>query len=57
MRRADKDVSVTVPEDSGVGIETPSPPILEEVRESIRVQALLAEIRSEHGYANLAAPR
>jgi hypothetical protein len=47
IRRADKDVSVTVPEDSAAGehVVDPAP----EARESTRVQALLAEVGSRMG--------
>ena len=48
VRRADKDVSVTVPEDTEPGRE-PTAPVAEEVRESIKVQALLADIGSRMG--------
>lgn len=48
VRRADKDVSVTVPEDSSATAET-SQLLVEEVRESIRIQALLAEMGSRMG--------
>lgn len=47
IRRADKDVSVTVPEGAEV-VEAPPEPE-EEVRESLKVQALLAEIGSRMG--------
>jgi hypothetical protein len=48
VRRADKDVSVTVPVESAV--ETAATPQAEpEVRESIRIQALVAEIGSRMG--------
>jgi hypothetical protein len=47
VRRADKDVSVTVPEDRDAADEQPQ--AATEVRESIRVQALLAEIGSRMG--------
>lgn len=47
VRRADKDVSVSVPDNSSPseGEQSPS----EETRESIRIQALLAEIGSQMG--------
>jgi len=48
VRRADKDVSVTVPDDSSVTPEVLPPPV-EEVRESIKIQALLAEAGSRMG--------
>jgi hypothetical protein len=48
VRRADKDVSVTVPDDSSATAETSQPPV-EEVRESIRIQALLGEMGSRMG--------
>ena len=47
IRRADKDVSVIVPEGTEV-VEAPPEPE-EEVRESIKIQALLAEIGSRMG--------
>lgn len=47
VRRADKDVTVTVPEDSEK--EEQIIPVQGEVRESIKVQALLAEIGSRMG--------
>lgn len=46
VRRADKDVTVTVPEGAEAGEEEAGRP---EVRESARVQALLAEIGSRMG--------
>ncbi|RMG23650.1 MAG: hypothetical protein D6724_07825, partial [Armatimonadetes bacterium] len=46
VRRADKDVTVTVPEEAETEDEDASRP---EVRESIRIQALLAEIGSRMG--------
>ncbi len=48
IRRADKDVSVTVPDDSP---STPEvvPPAAGEMRESIKIQALLAEVGSRMG--------
>lgn len=48
VRRADKDVSVTVPVDSDRGVEA-GPARGSEVRESIQVQALLAEIGARMG--------
>lgn len=48
VRRADKDVSVTVPEDSGKGPDMAPEPV-EEVRESIKIQALLSEVGSRMG--------
>ena len=48
VRRADKDVSVIVPE-KGESKDTSLAPPGEEVRESIKVQALLAEIGSRMG--------
>jgi len=46
VRRADKEISVTVPENE----EPPKAPVAaEEVRESIRVQALLAEVGARMG--------
>lgn len=48
VRRADKDVSVTIPEDASPDREEDRPPV-EEVRESIKVQALLAEIGAGMG--------
>jgi hypothetical protein len=47
VRRADKDVSVTVPEDRNAAADEPQ--ATTEVRESIRVQALLAEVGSRMG--------
>src|ERR1051326_119342 len=47
IRRADKDVSVTVPEDTHE--EHPTTEAVPEVRESTKVQALLAEIGSRMG--------
>ena len=47
VRRADKDVTVTVPEDRGTELE-PAPPQAEQ-RDSLRVQALLAEVGSRMG--------
>lgn len=47
VRRQDKDVTVTVPEDSELAVPLPS--ALPEVRESLRVQALLAQIGSRMG--------
>lgn len=47
VRRADKDVSVTVPEDADQSPAPASSP--SEVRESIRVQALLAQIGGRMG--------
>lgn len=47
VRRADKDVSVTVPDDSFSTVEIDHP--VEEVRESIKIQALLAEAGSRMG--------
>ncbi len=48
VRRADRDVSVTVPDDAEQSL--PSPPAgATEARESIRVQALLAEIGTRMG--------
>jgi predicted RNA-binding protein len=47
VRRLDKDVAVTVPEDGDAVTADGTPPT--EVRESIRVQALLAEIGSRMG--------
>ncbi len=49
VRRADKDVTVTVPVDASEddGFQEPQPQV--EVRESIRVQALLAQIGSQMG--------
>jgi hypothetical protein len=44
VRRQDKDVTVTVPEDREPAVPVPSAPT--EVRESLRVQALLAQIGS-----------
>ena len=53
VRRADKDVTVTVPT---AAIEEPvAPESPSEVRESIRVQALLAAIGDTHGAENLGA--
>ena len=46
VRRADKDISVSVPEDQEIDNELVTP---SEVRESIRVQALLAEIGTRMG--------
>ncbi|MGQ0649697.1 MAG: hypothetical protein ACT4P7_19265 [Gemmatimonadaceae bacterium] len=46
VRRADKDVTVIVPEDTDADTEA-SPPA--DVRESVRIQALLAEIGSRMG--------
>jgi hypothetical protein len=48
VRRPDKDVTVTVPEDSDPPDETPQT-TTSDVRESIRIQALLAEIGSRMG--------
>ena len=48
VRRADRDVSVTVPEDSPPAPEANQAPA-EAVRESIKIQALLAEIGSRMG--------
>jgi len=47
VRRQDKDVTVTVPEDSELAVPLPSAP--PEIRESLRVQALLAQIGSRMG--------
>ena len=47
IRRADKDVSVTVPEGPEAVEAAPAPE--EEVRESLKIQALLAEIGSRMG--------
>ena len=46
VRRADRDVTVTVPEDSDTETDTAPRP---EVRESVRIQALLADIGSRMG--------
>jgi hypothetical protein len=48
VRRLDKDVSVTVPDDAE-SVVTAVPPTTSEVRESHRVQALLAEVGSRMG--------
>lgn len=48
VRRADKDVVVTVPEDQAREAE-PRVPAQADVRESIRIQALLAEVGSRMG--------
>ena len=59
VRRADRVVSVIVPGDDGEDVEpvtTDSPQVVEEVRESIRIQALLARIGSTMGY-DIWAPR
>ncbi|MFH0902608.1 MAG: hypothetical protein V2A73_18415 [Pseudomonadota bacterium] len=48
VRRADKDVSVTVPEDKEAPREV-TEAVAEEVRESIKIQALLADIGSRMG--------
>ena len=48
VRRADKDVTVTVPEDRAQEVDRQEP-AQAEVRESIRIQALLAEIGSRMG--------
>lgn len=47
VRRQDKDVTVTVPEDHEPSVALPTAP--PEVRESLRVQALLAEVGSRMG--------
>jgi hypothetical protein len=49
VRRADKDVSVTVPDDSAAIHQEVSRAPEEEVRESIKIQALLAEVGSRMG--------
>ena len=51
VRREDEDVSFTVPEDSLDRYELRLP--VDEVRESIPIQALLAEIGSRMGNADL----
>jgi len=48
VRRADKDVTVTVPVESDTEVEDPTAVALD-VRESVRIQALLAEIGSRMG--------
>jgi predicted RNA-binding protein len=47
VRRVDKDVAVTVPEDSEVS--SPEDEETDEVRESIQIQALIAEVGSQMG--------
>lgn len=49
VRRADKDVSVSVPEDSGQQTNLANQVPEEEARESIKIQALLAEAGSRMG--------
>jgi len=49
VRRADKDVSVTVPDDSAAVPQETSRAPEEDVRESIKIQALLAEAGSRMG--------
>lgn len=48
VRRADKDVSVTVPEDREA-VREATGAVAEEVRESVKIQALLGEIGSRMG--------
>lgn len=54
VRRADKDVTVSVPEE--VDAEATERPAAQEVRESLRIQALLAEIGARMG-AQIWIPR
>ena len=49
VRRIDKDVTVSVPEDENDEEDTHATPARTEVRESIHIQALLAEIGSRMG--------
>ncbi|MEP7308051.1 MAG: hypothetical protein ABJA98_21325 [Acidobacteriota bacterium] len=49
VRRADKDVSVTVPDDSAAEVPNAGQAPEVEVRESIKIQALLAEVGSRMG--------
>lgn len=54
VRRADKDVTVSIPED--VDADVSEKPAVNEVRESLKVQALLAQIGSRMG-ADIWIPR
>jgi len=49
VRRADKSVAVTVPTETAESMSREAPEVESEVRESIQVQAMLAEIGSQMG--------